>query len=246
MGRGIAVVTGAGSGIGAATARALASAGYEVVCAGRRLDRLQDVADGIGGRAVVCDVTDQSSVDALVAAVGDRCDLVVNNAGGAVGLEPVADADFTAWDTMYATNVTGAARVAKAFLPLLESSAGTVIFVTSTAAETAYEGGAGYCAAKAAERYVVNALRLELCGKPVRVCEIAPGMVRTEEFSLVRFGGDQAAADAVYAGVPDPLLADDIAEAITWMATRPAHVNIDRLVVRPVAQAANHKVHRVG
>lgn len=245
MGRGIAVVTGAGSGIGAATAAALAAEGFEVVCAGRRLDRIQAVADGIGGRAVVCDVTDQASVDGLVAAVGGRCDLVVNNAGGALGLEPVADADFAAWDTMYATNVTGAARVTKAFLPLLEARAGTVVFVTSTAAEAAYEGGAGYCAAKAAERFVVNTLRLELCGRRVRVCEVAPGMVRTEEFSLVRFGGDQAAADAVYAGVPDPLLATDIADAIAWIATRPAHVNIDRIVVRPVSQAANHKVHRV-
>jgi len=246
MDRGIAVVTGAGSGIGAATARTLAAEGYEVVCAGRRLDRLEAVAAGIGGRAVRCDVTDQASVDALLAAVGDRCDLLVNNAGGAIGLEPVAEADLTAWDAMFATNVTGAARVTQAFLPLLEAGEGTVIFVTSTAAEAGYEGGAGYCAAKAAERFLVNTLRLELCGKPVRVCEVSPGMVHTAEFALVRFGGDQVRADAVYDGVPEPLEAEDIADAIGWMATRPAHVNIDRMVVRPRAQAANHKLYRVG
>ena len=145
---------------------------------------------------------------------------------------------------MFETNVLGAGRVTKALLPALRAAEGTVVFVTSTAAEAAYEGGSGYNAAKAGERMLAGALRLELNGEPVRVCEVAPGLVHTEEFSLVRFHGDQAKADAVYAGVPDPLVAEDVAEVITWVATRPPHVNIDRLVVRPRAQAANHKLFR--
>ncbi len=145
---------------------------------------------------------------------------------------------------MYATNVLGTGRVTKALLPALRAAEGTIVFVTSTAAEAAYEGGAGYNAAKAGERMLVGALRLELCGEHVRVCEVAPGLVHTEEFSLVRFGGDQARADAVYEGVAEPLVADDVADAISWIVTRPAHVNIDRLVIRPRAQAANHKLHK--
>ena len=240
-----ALVTGASSGIGAATARALATAGYHVVCAARRFDRVHELAAEIGGTAVSCDVTDDDDVAMLAEAVGDRLDLLVNNAGGAVGQEPLADADLDAWATMYATNVLGAGRVTKALLPALIAAEGTVVFLTSTAAEAAYEGGAGYNAAKAGERMLAGALRLELCGTPVRVCEVATGMVHSEEFSLTRFGGDRARADAVYAGVPDPLVADDVANAIRWVATRPAHVNIDRLVIRPRAQAANHKVQRV-
>ena len=240
----VAVVTGASSGIGAASARRLASEGYRVIAAARRLDRLQELTEEIGGEAVECDVTDDASVAALAGRVGGRLDLLVNNAGGAVGQEPFEDADLDAWRTMYETNVLGTGRVTKALLPALEAAQGTVVFVTSTAAEAAYEGGAGYNAAKSGERMLAGALRLELCGRPVRVCEISPGMVKTEEFSLVRFGGDQAAADAVYEGVPEPLVADDIADAIAWIATRPANVNIDRLVIRPRAQAANHKVFR--
>lgn len=239
-----AVVTGASSGIGAATARALAAQGYRVFCAARRFDRVHDLAAEIDGVAVSCDIIDADEVAMLAEAVGDHLDLLVNNAGGAVGVEPLAEADFDAWVTMFQTNVLGAGRVTKALLPALRASEGTVVFVTSTAAEAAYEGGSGYNAAKAGERMLAGALRLELCGEPVRVCEVAPGLVHTEEFSLVRFNGDQARADAVYAGVPDPLSADDVAEAIAWVATRPAHVNIDRLVVRPRAQAANHKLFR--
>ena len=239
-----AVVTGASSGIGAATARAVAEAGYRVVCAARRTDRIEPLAAEIGGVAVACDITDPAQVDALAAAVADRLDLLVNNAGGAVGTETLAEADFDAWVTMFETNVLGAGRVTKALLPALRAAEGTVVFVTSTAAEAAYEGGSGYNAAKAGERMLAGALRLELNGEPVRVCEVAPGLVHTEEFSLVRFHGDQAKADAVYAGVPDPLVAEDVAEVITWVATRPPHVNIDRLVVRPRAQAANHKLFR--
>ena len=239
-----AVVTGASSGIGAATARALAEAGYRVVCAARRTDRIEPLAAEIGGVAVPCDITDPAQVDALAAAVGDRLDLLVNNAGGAVGTETLAEADFDAWVTMFETNVLGAGRVTKALLPALRAAEGTVVFVTSTAAEAAYEGGSGYNAAKAGERMLAGALRLELNGEPVRVCEVAPGLVHTDEFALVRFHGDRAKADAVYAGVPDPLVAEDVAEVITWVATRPPHVNIDRLVVRPRAQAANHKLFR--
>jgi len=239
-----AVVTGASSGIGAATARRLAAEGYKVICAARRFDRIHELAADIDGVAVECDVTNPDDVAMLADYIGGRLDLLVNNAGGAVGSEPVASADFDAWTTMYATNVLGSGRVTSALLPALRAAEGTIIFITSTAAEAAYEGGAGYNAAKAGERMLAGALRLELCGERVRVCEIAPGMVHTEEFSLVRFHGDQSKADAVYAGVPDPLQADDIADAVAWVATRPAHVNIDRLVVRPVAQAANHKVFR--
>ncbi|PFG15751.1 NADP-dependent 3-hydroxy acid dehydrogenase YdfG [Propionicimonas paludicola] len=242
---GLAVVTGASSGIGAATARQLAAAGFEVICVARRTDRIQALADEIGGRALTCDITSDADVAALADAVGGRLDVLVNNAGGAFGLSPVASADIAEWDRMYQLNVLGTERVTRALLPSLTAAHGALVFVTSTAAESAYEGGAGYCGVKAAERMLVGALRLEFYDQPVRITEISPGMVHTEEFSLVRLGGDQAKADAVYAGVPNPLVADDVAEAIVWMATRPAHVNIDRMVIRPVAQAANHKTYRV-
>lgn len=238
-------MTGASSGIGAATARTLAEAGFEVLCAARRADRIEALAAEIGGVAVTCDVTSADDVARLAEVAGDRLDLLVNNAGGALGQSPVADAEIDAWQRMYDVNVLGAGRVTKALLPALTAAQGTVIFVTSTAAEAAYEGGAGYCGVKSAERALAGSLRLELFDTPVRVCEISPGLVHTEEFSLTRFGGDQARADAVYAGVPGPLVAEDVADAIGWMATRPAHVNIDRLVIRPRAQAANHKVFRV-
>ena len=213
-------------------------------CVARRTERIRALADEIGGVAITCDVTDAGEVAALAAAVGDRVDLLVNDAGGALGQEPLATDDLTRWEKMYEINVMGSARMTQALLPALRASKGTIIFVTSTAAEAAYEGGGGYCGVKAAERSMAGALRLELNGEPVRVCEISPGMVHTEEFSLVRFDGDQARADAVYAGVPEPLTAEDIADAIAWIASRPAHVNIDRLVIRPLAQAANHKVFR--
>ncbi|QDP98198.1 SDR family NAD(P)-dependent oxidoreductase [Microlunatus elymi] len=242
--RPVAVVTGASSGIGAATARRLADEGYEVVCAARRADRIEALADEIGGVAVTCDVTDTESVAALARAAGDRCSLLINNAGGALGLEPVAEADLAAWQAMYASNVLGATSVTKALLPTLINNVGQVIFVTSVAADGGYEGGAGYCGAKAAERAVVESMRLELVDQPVRIAEVSPGMVHTEEFSLTRFGGDQERADKVYAGVEKPLLASDIADVIGWIATRPDHVNIDRITVRPRAQAAQHKVHR--
>ncbi|MBZ5738549.1 SDR family NAD(P)-dependent oxidoreductase [Nocardioides mangrovi] len=241
-----AVVTGASSGIGAATARALAAAGYHVFCAARRRDRIEALVAEIGGTPVACDVTSESSVAALAELVGDRLDLLVNNAGGAFGAAPVAQADSDDWRRMYEVNVIGLMQVTRALVPaLVASGAGAILNVGSTAGRIAYEGGAGYTAAKHGTQVVTETLRLELWDQPVRVMEIAPGMVKTDEFALVRFEGDQDKADAVYAGVAEPLTAEDIADAITWMATRPPHVNVDELVIRPRAQAAQHKVHRV-
>ena len=245
----IAVVTGASSGIGAATARRLAAEGFHVVAAARRADRLEKLVAEIGpdATALTCDVTSDASVAALAEAVQDLgapVALLVNNAGGARGMDPVEAGSVDDWRWMYDVNVLGTLRVTKALLPALEASgAGTVVTVGSTAAFTVYEGGGGYTAAKHAQNALVGTLRLELAGRPVRVIEIDPGMVRTEEFSLNRLG-DPAKADAIYAGVREPLVADDIADCIAWTATRPQHVNIDRLVVRPIAQAAQHKVAR--
>ena len=245
----IAVVTGASSGIGAATARRLATEGFHVVAAARRADRLEALVKEIGpaATAVACDVTSDESVAALadtVAGLGPLT-LLVNNAGGARGLDPVATGSVEDWSWMYDVNVLGTLRVTKALLPaLVDSGRGTIVTVGSTAAFTVYEGGGGYTAAKHAQNALVGTLRLEIVGKPVRVVEIDPGMVRTDEFSLNRFAGDRQKADAIYDGVAEPLVADDIADCIAWTATRPQHVNIDRLVVRPIAQAAQHKVHR--
>lgn len=249
----VAVVTGASSGIGAATSRALAAAGFHVVCAARRVDRLAALADEIGGTAVECDVTSGESVAALAEAVAGltgggtgRLDVLVNNAGGAIGLEPVESADAEAWRRMYDVNVLGVLRVTQALLPALRASGDAVLVnVGSTAGRIAYEGGAGYTAAKHGLQVMTETLRLELVGEPIRISEVAPGMVATEEFSLNRFGGDADKAAGVYAGVPDPLVAEDVADAIAWVATRPSHVNIDELVIKPRAQAAQHKVHRV-
>ena len=240
-----AVVTGASSGIGAATARHLAAEGFHVFCAARRLERVQALASEISGTAVHCDVTSASDVAALAEHVGDTLDVLVNNAGGAFGSSPVVESDPEDWRRMYDVNVIGLLQVTKALVPaLIASGAGVILNVGSTAGRIAYEGGGGYTAAKHGTQVLSETLRLELYDQPVRVCEIAPGMVRTDEFALVRFGGDQAKADAVYQGVAEPLTADDVADAITWMVTRPPHVNIDELVIRPRAQAAQHKVHR--
>lgn len=242
-----AIVTGASSGIGAATARALAAEGFRVVCAARRADRIAVLAEEIGGLAVTCDVTSRDAVAELAAAAGSVVHVLVNNAGCALGSDPVESADPDLWRRMYDVNVLGLLNVTQAVLPALRASGDAVIInVGSTAGRIAYEGGSGYTVAKHGTRVVTETLRLELCGEPIRVSEIAPGMVRTEEFSLVRFGGDQDRAAAVYDGVADPLVAGDVADAIAWVATRPSHVNIDELVIRPRAQAAQHKVHRVG
>lgn len=241
-----AVVTGASSGIGAATARRLAAEGFDVVCAARRVERIEALAAEIGGTAVACDVTSEESVERLAETVGPRLAVLVNNAGGAFGLGPVAEADSEQWRRMYDVNVIGLMQVTRALLPALVAGGdGVIVNVGSTAGRIAYEGGAGYTAAKHGTKVVTETLRLELYDQPVRVCEVAPGMVRTDEFALVRFDGDRERADAVYAGVADPLSADDVADAITWVATRPPHVNIDELVIKPRAQAAQHKVHRV-
>ncbi|MCW2829623.1 MAG: oxidoreductase [Aeromicrobium sp.] len=240
-----AVVTGASSGIGAASARSLASAGFHVFCVARRTDRIESLADEIGGTAVTCDVTDEHQVAAMARTVGPRLDVLLNNAGGAIGTDHVAVGSADDWRRMYDVNVIGTLLVTQALLPaLVASGAGTLINLGSTAGHITYEGGGGYTAAKHGVAAMTETLRLELNGQPVRVTEIAPGMVRTDEFSLNRFGGDAVRADAVYAGVREPLVADDVADTVAWVATRPAHVNIDLLVIKPVAQAAAHKVHR--
>jgi NADP-dependent 3-hydroxy acid dehydrogenase YdfG len=246
MSRGIAVVTGASSGIGAATARRLVAEGYEVVAAARRRDRLDELAaDTPGIRPVTLDVTSPDSVAALAAELDDVA-VLVNNAGGAVGVEPIEQADPADWQTMYDTNVLGVLRVTQALLPALERGAGGHVVVTgSIAGHLVYEGGAGYTAAKHGATAFAETLRLELNGRPVRVTEVAPGMVRTEEFSLVRLRGDAEAAARVYAGVAQPLTAEDIADCIAFAVTRPAHVNVDLLVVKPLAQAAPYKVSRI-
>jgi NADP-dependent 3-hydroxy acid dehydrogenase YdfG len=245
MSRGTAVVTGASSGIGAATARRLAAEGYDVVAAARRRDRLDALAAEVDAiRPVTLDVSDPDSVARLAADLEDVA-VLVNNAGGAVGVEPIERADPADWQLMYETNVLGVLRVTQALLPALENGAGGHVVVTgSIAGHLVYEGGAGYTAAKHAATALVETLRLELNGRPVRVTEVAPGMVRTDEFSLVRLRGDRAAADRVYEGVEHPLTADDIADCIAFAVTRPAHVNVDLLVVKPLAQAAPHKVAR--
>ena len=247
MSRGVAVVTGASSGIGAATAVALAGEGFSVLACARRMDRLAGLAQA--DPAITpwqLDVTDQASVDALAARVADEdVTVLVANAGGAFDATTIAGADLDSWRHTYEVNVIGTVRTIKAVLPrLLASGRGLVVVMGSTAGHLTYENGGSYTAAKHAEAAIVPTMRLELCGQPVRITEIAPGMVRTEEFAANRFDGDLERAAAVYRGVADPLVAADIADAVVWVATRPAHVNIDQLVVRPVAQAAQHKVHR--
>jgi len=238
-----AVVTGASSGIGAATAARLAADGFDVVLGARRIDRLTELAGSIGARALPLDITDAASVEAFAAAL-DRVDVLVNNAGGAFDANAVADADLDSWARTYEVNVLGTVRLTKALLPaLVASGAGDVMFVGSTAGLISYEGGASYTAAKHGVHTLAETLRLELCGQPVRVMEVAPGMVRTEEFSLNRMGSADA-ADAVYRGVREPLVAEDVADCIAWALTRPHHVNVDLMVIRPRAQAAQHKVDR--
>ena len=227
-----AVVTGASSGIGAATARALATDGWHVIVAARRTDLLTKLAESIGGEAITLDVTDEDSVRHLAEQL-DSVDLLVNNAGGAKGLDSVADANVDDWTWMYETNVLGTVRVTKALLPKLASGA-QIVNVGSIAGITPYVGGAGYNAAKFGVAALTRVLRLETLDRPLRVCEINPGRVKTD-FSLIRFKGDKERADAVYAGHQN-LVAEDIAEAIRWVASLPEHVNIDRLVIKPTDQ----------
>jgi NADP-dependent 3-hydroxy acid dehydrogenase YdfG len=240
----LAVVTGASSGIGAATAKLLAGNGFQVIAAARRFDRLNQIAnDNI--EAIQVDVTDQRSVDNFVKTLdGRKVALLVNNAGGAFDSAPIDKADPAIWQKTYDVNVLGTLRVTKALLPNLRANGKShIVIVTSTAGHAVYENGGSYTNAKFAELALAQTLRLELNGEPIRVTEIAPGMVKTEEFSKVRLGSAEA-AEKVYEGVAEPLTAEDIAETIRWAAMLPSHVNIDSLVVRPVAQAANHKIFR--
>jgi NADP-dependent 3-hydroxy acid dehydrogenase YdfG len=242
---GTAVITGASSGIGAATARALTEVGYSVMLGARRVERIETLAASLGGRARAhpLDVTEPASVASFCEAVGPDCRVLVNNAGGALGLEPIAEADETKWRTMYDTNVLGTLRMTRALLDrLIASGDGLVVNIGSVAAFEPYAGGAGYNAAKHAERALTDVLRLELLGQPVRVSEIDPGLVATE-FSVVRFSGDEARAAAVYEGLT-PLTADDVADVVAFIATRPAHVDIDHIVIRPRDQARVWLVNR--
>ena len=236
------MVTGASSGIGAATARRLVKEGFQVVIGARRTDRLVQVADEIGATAMPLDVTDAASVDTFIAGI-EQCDVLVNNAGGALGLDPVEQAAVSDWATMYDANVLGTLRMTQGLLPRLEADGGGhLVMMGSWAAHEWYVGGAGYNAAKTALRAVTQVLRMELVGRPIRITEIDPGMVETE-FSVVRFGGDEARAAQVYAGMT-PLSADDVADCVAWAVTRPAHVNIDEIVLKPVDQATTRHVHR--
>lgn len=237
-----AVITGASSGIGAATARSLAGDGYRVVLGARRFERLEALAEELAGQAIPLDVTDSKSVSEFVAKV-PACDVLVNNAGGALGLDSLSEAHEERWRWMYEANVMGSMRMTRALLPaLIESGSGHIVTVTSIAAFEVYRGGAGYSAAKHAQRAALRTLRLELLGEPVRITEVAPGMVETE-FSLVRFGGDKEAAERVYRGM-EPLGAEDVAECIRWAVAQPQHVNIDEIIVRPRDQATATEVHR--
>jgi NADP-dependent 3-hydroxy acid dehydrogenase YdfG len=246
-----ALVTGASSGIGAATVRALVHKGYDVIALARREDRLEGLAQETGCSMAVCDLTSEADVDRVrlhLEQLGSL-DVLVNNAGGAIGIDPVATANADDWAAMFDLNVLGTQRMIRALLPLLRQGArahgvADIVAMSSTAAFLSYEGGGGYNAAKAAVHAMVGALRLELVGEPIRIIEIAPGMVHTEEFALNRFDGDQARADALYEGVESPLVADDIADVIAYALGCPPHVNLDLIQLKPVAQAAQYKLHR--
>ncbi|MCP4202125.1 MAG: SDR family NAD(P)-dependent oxidoreductase [bacterium] len=238
-----AVVTGASSGIGRASAVTLAKAGFDVILAARRESRLEKIAAEIGGRAIRLDVVDPKSIEAFAAQCPAAIDVLVNNAGGALGLDPVESGSDEDWIRMWQTNVLGVARLTRALLPALRRSPSAhILMLGSTAGFETYPGGAGYTSSKHALRAVTRTLRLELLGEPIRLTEIAPGMVETE-FSINRFYGDRDRADAVYRGLT-PLVAEDVAQCVLFAVTRPAHVNIDEIVVRPVDQATSTAVHR--
>ncbi|RBP97960.1 oxidoreductase [Bifidobacterium aemilianum] len=247
------VVTGASSGIGQATTRRLVAEGWQVVALARREDRLKALATQLGGACSyqVCDITDeestQAAVDAILAAGPVKA--LVNCSGAARGKDPVASASLDDWRQMYELNVLGTLRITQKLLPALKDTAanqggGTVLIISSTAGIEPYEGGAGYCASKSAERIMARVLRLEQIGQPLRVIDIAPGMVQTEEFSLKRFGGDRSKAASVYQGVPSPLTADDVADCAAWALAQPDRVDIDQIVVRPRAEGSYTKVFR--
>ena len=244
------LVTGASSGIGAASARLLDSRGFEVIAVARRMDRLTEMAAGTGITVRHLDVTDHDEIRDLAAELAPGgVDAIVNIAGGATDAALVEDADPDSWRKMFEMNVIGVQQMIHHFLPLLRESArkngfADILTVTSTAALVAYETGGGYNVAKFGERALLEVLRLELAGEPIRVIDIAPGMVKTDEFALGRFAGDKAKVEALYAGVEKPMTAEDVAEIVVHSLELPGHVNIDRVVARPVAQAAQHKLHR--
>ncbi len=240
-----ALVSGASSGIGRATVRALVADGWDVVATARRSDRLETLAEETGCEVFTADLTRDEDVAALAEFAGSAgLDAVVNVAGGALGVDRIDEADTERWKRMFDINVMATLNLTQACLPLVRrNGGGSLVFVTSTAAHGTYPGGGGYAAAKHAERQIATTLRLELAGEPIRVTEIAPGMVKTEEFSLVRLG-DARAAEDVYAGVEGPLVASDVAEAIRWSLDAPLHVNVDLMVLRPVAQSTNTDVVR--
>ncbi|MCI1210474.1 SDR family oxidoreductase [Bifidobacterium tibiigranuli] len=245
-----AVVTGASSGIGAATVHALVAAGWSVVALARREDKLKALAEEIGSAVsyVACDITDEDSTQQAVDEIiqGGGVKALVNCAGGAIGKDAVAEASLDDWRNMYELNVIGTLRITQKLLPTLKAApgGGTVLIVSSTAGIEPYEGGAGYCASKSAERIMARVLRLEQIGQPLRVIDISPGLVKTDEFSVKRFGGDAAKAAAVYQGVPNPLTADDVAESIRWALDQPDTVDIDSIVVRPRAEGSYTKLYR--
>lgn len=235
-GQRVAVITGASSGIGAATAKALHASGFALVLGARRVEKVREVGEPLGALCLPLDVTDAASVEAFCAEVPE-VHVLVNNAGGALGLDTVANAKDDDWERMYDTNVLGLMRMTRALLPKLEASgAGHIVNIGSIAGREPYVGGAGYNAVKFAVRAITQVMRLELVGKPIRITEVSPGMVETE-FSLVRFQGDAERAAKVYAGL-QPLVAEDVADCIQWAVTRPPHVNIDEIVVKPLAQAS--------
>jgi NADP-dependent 3-hydroxy acid dehydrogenase YdfG len=244
----VAVVTGASSGIGEATARGLRDAGFFVVLGARREDRLMAVARELGGRGLPLDVRDRASIEAFTAAIASeygQVEVLVNNAGLAAGLQPLAEGNDDDWVQMMETNVLGLLRVTRAMLPLLRRAPRAhIVNLGSVAGFEVYPGGVGYTASKHAVRAITRTLRLELVGEPIRVTEVEPGMVETE-FSLVRFKGDRERASNVYKGM-QPLTGADVADCIIWAITRPPHVNIDEMVVRPIAQATTRDVARKG
>lgn len=247
MSKKYAIVTGASSGIGAATVRALALSGFDVIACARRIDRLESLAkENSAITAYQLDITDQKGVDQLLLDCKDRkVSVLINCAGGAFDASSVLDSDPDIWSKTYELNVVGTVRMVKAFAPLMENQGqGHIVIISSTAGHVAYENGGSYVAAKHAETSLARTLRLELNGLPIRVTEIAPGMVKTEEFAKVRFSGDSGRAAKVYEGVNGPLTAEDVAEAIRWSVMLPEHFNVDSMVIRPIAQAAHHKVHR--
>jgi len=242
-----AVITGASSGIGAATARALADNGFHVIAAARRIDKLKELAASSPNiEAFELDVTDQASVDSLVAHLGNaKVSVLVHSAGGAFDADSVMDSDPAIWQKTFDINVVGAVRMVKALMPLFrEHRKGHIVLITSTAAHRTYENGGSYAAAKFGEASLVDTLRLELNGEPIRISEIAPGMVKTEEFAKVRYKGNVDAAAKIYEGVEKPLVAEDVAEAIRWVVMLPDHFNVDSMMIKPLAQAVSHKIYR--